>query len=125
MVVNKSKSAFRSIAEVSEELGIAKYVLRFWETKFPQISPMKRNGRRYYRPDDVLLLKHIQNLLYVKRLTIEGAQKEMKNKSMKRLIGEAVQDDFFAVPADKDSPAAIAGELAEVRDELDKALKQK
>ncbi len=123
MPVNKSKAAFRSISEVAEELGVATHVLRFWETKFPQISPMKRNGRRYYRPDDVLLLKHIQNLLYVKRLTIEGAQKEMKNKSMKRLIGEAVQDDFFAVPADKDSPAAIADELTNIRNELSDALK--
>ncbi len=123
MPVNKSKAAFRSISEVAEELGVATHVLRFWETKFPQISPMKRNGRRYYRPDDVLLLKHIQNLLYVKRLTIEGAQKEMKNKSMKRLIGEAVQDDFFVVPADKDSPAAIADELTNIRNELSDALK--
>ena len=54
MVVNKSKAAFRTIAEVAEELGVATHVLRFWETKFPQIKPMKRSGgRRYYRPDDV------------------------------------------------------------------------
>ena len=56
MVVNKSKAAFRTIAEVAEELGVATHVLRFWETKFPQIKPMKRSGgRRYYRPDDVEL----------------------------------------------------------------------
>ena len=60
MVVNKSKSAFRTIAEVAEELGVATHVLRFWETKFPQIKPMKRSGgRRYYRPDDVNLLKQL------------------------------------------------------------------
>ena len=80
MVVNKSKAAFRTIAEVAEELGVGTHVLRFWETKFSQLKPMKRNGgRRYYRPDDVELLKCIKNLLYVKRLTIEGAQKEIRS----------------------------------------------
>lgn len=126
MPVNKSKAAFRSISEVAEELGVATHVLRFWETKFPQIKPMKRSGgRRYYRPDDVEVLKLVQFLLHVKRLTIEGAQKELKNKSLKQLIGGAIQSDFFAAAAAEDSPAAIAGELAEIRNELDKALKQK
>lgn len=61
MVVNKSKAAFRTIAEVAEELGVGTHVLRFWETKFSQLKPMKRNGgRRYYRPDDVELLKCIK-----------------------------------------------------------------
>ena len=65
MVVNKSKAAFRTIAEVAEELGVGTHVLRFWETKFSQLKPMKRNGgRRYYRPDDVELLKCIKNLLF-------------------------------------------------------------
>ena len=126
MPVNKSKAAFRSISEVAEELGVATHVLRFWETKFPQIKPMKRSGgRRYYRPDDVEVLKLVQFLLHVKRLTIEGAQKELKNKSLKQLIGGAIHSDFFAAAAAEDSPAAIAGELAEIRNELDKALKQK
>lgn len=97
MVVNKSKAAFRTIAEVAEELGVGTHVLRFWETKFSQLKPMKRNGgRRYYRPDDVELLKCIKNLLYVKRLTIEGAQKEIRSTGVKALIGETIQDDFFA-----------------------------
>lgn len=96
MVVNKSKAAFRTIAEVAEELGVGTHVLRFWETKFSQLKPMKRNGgRRYYRPDDVELLKCIKNLLYVKRLTIEGAQKEIRSTGVKALIGETIQDDFF------------------------------
>ena len=65
MVVNKSKDAFRTIAEVADELDVATHVLRFWETKFPQIQPMKRNGgRRYYRPDDVELLRKIKYYLY-------------------------------------------------------------
>ncbi|MBQ8480980.1 MAG: MerR family transcriptional regulator [Alphaproteobacteria bacterium] len=95
--MNKSKSAFKTIAEVAEELGVATHVLRFWETKFTQIKPMKATGgRRYYRPDDVEVLKLIQNLLYQKRYTIEGAQQLIKEKGLKNLLGEEViQKDFF------------------------------
>ena len=96
MVVNKSKSAFRTIAEVGDELGVATHVLRFWETKFPQISPMKRSGgRRYYRPDDVELLRKIKKLLYDKRFTIEGVQKLIKEKGIKAFVGEEIMPDFF------------------------------
>ncbi len=96
MAVNKSKAAFRTIAEVAEELGVATHVLRFWETKFPQIKPMKRNGgRRYYRPDDVEIVKIIKNFLYDKRYTIEGVQKVFKEKGLKNLLGEEIQKDFF------------------------------
>lgn len=97
MVVNKSKDAFRTIAEVADELGIATHVLRFWETKFPQIQPMKRQGgRRYYRPDDVELVRKIKYYLYDKRYTIEGVQKVIKEKGLKAIIGEEIQKDFFA-----------------------------
>ncbi len=97
MVVNKSKDAFRTIAEVASELNVATHVLRFWETKFPQIQPMKRNGgRRYYRPDDVELVRKIKYYLYDKRYTIEGVQKVIKEKGLKALIGEEIQKDFFA-----------------------------
>lgn len=96
MVVNKSKAAFRTIAEVAEELGVATHVLRFWETKFPQIKPMKRSGgRRYYRPDDVELVKRIRDFLYEKRYTIEGVQKLFKEKGVKAILGEEIQKDFF------------------------------
>lgn len=96
MVVNKSKAAFRTIAEVAEELGVATHVLRFWETKFPQIKPMKRSGgRRYYRPDDVKLVSVIKDYLYEKRYTIEGVQKVFKEKGVKNLLGEEIQKDFF------------------------------
>lgn len=124
MVVNKSKAAFRTIAEVAEELGVGTHVLRFWETKFSQLKPMKRNGgRRYYRPDDVELLKCIKNLLYVKRLTIEGAQKEIRSTGVKALIGETIQDDFFAVETDERSVLdKTVAELHEIRDELQEAL---
>lgn len=96
MTVNKSKSAFRTIAELAEELGVATHVLRFWETKFEQIKPMKRaGGRRYYRPDDVELIKVIKNYLYDRRYTIEGVQKLFKEKGLKALLGEEIQKDFF------------------------------
>lgn len=96
MSVNKTKSAFRSIAEVTEDLGVAPHVLRFWETKFVQIKPMKtKSARRYYRPDDVELLALIKDLLYNRRYTIEGVQKLFKNRSLKDILGTEIQKDFF------------------------------
>ena len=96
MSVNKTKSAFRSIAEVTEDLGVAPHVLRFWETKFSQIRPMKtKSARRYYRPDDVELLALIKDLLYNRRYTIEGVQKLFKNRSLKDILGTEIQKDFF------------------------------
>ena len=97
MIINKSKSAFKTIAEVADELGVATHVLRFWETKFSQIKPMKTSGgRRYYRPDDVEVIKLIKNLLYNNRYTIEGAQQLIKSKGLKALLGdEEIQKDFF------------------------------
>ena len=96
MSINKSKSAFRSIAEVTEDLGVAPHVLRFWETKFSQIKPMKtKSARRYYRPDDVELLALIKDLLYNRRYTIEGVQKLFKNRTLKDILGTEIQKDFF------------------------------
>ncbi|MBU6235041.1 MAG: MerR family transcriptional regulator, partial [Alphaproteobacteria bacterium] len=69
--VRKIGGAFRTISEVASELGVQQHVLRFWETKFNQIRPMKRGGgRRYYRPEDVVMLKHIHSLLYSEGYTI-------------------------------------------------------
>lgn len=102
MGVNKSKSAFRSIAEVTADLGIAPHVLRFWETKFSQIKPMKtKSSRRYYRPDDVELLSLIKELLYERRYTIEGVQKLFKNRSLKDILGTEIQKDFFEEEEEK------------------------
>ncbi len=130
MVVNKSKSAFRTIAEVAEELGVATHVLRFWETKFPQIKPMKRSGgRRYYRPDDVELVRTIKEYLYDKRYTIEGVQKLFKEKGAKKLVGEEIQKDFFEevdkTAIDDNCRALVSGlvmELKEIREEMQKAI---
>ena len=131
MVVNKSKAAFRTIAEVAEELGVATHVLRFWETKFPQIKPMKRSGgRRYYRPDDVELVRRIRDFLYEKRYTIEGVQKLFKEKGVKALLGEEIQKDFFEETADsvelnEESRKLISyvrGELKSMSEELERTL---
>jgi DNA-binding transcriptional MerR regulator len=74
--MDKAVGAYRTISEVGEELDIPQHVLRFWETRFPQIKPMKRSGgRRYYRPADVLLLKGIRRLLYGEGYTIKGVQR--------------------------------------------------
>ena len=72
----KSDSAFRTISEAAKELGLQQHVLRFWESKFPQIQPMKRaGGRRYYRPEDIDFLAHIRILLHDQGFTIKGVQK--------------------------------------------------
>ena len=75
----KSEAAFRTISEVAEDLDVPQHVLRFWESKFPQVKPLKRGGgRRYYRPEDVALLKRIRDLLYSEGYTIKGVQKLLK-----------------------------------------------
>lgn len=131
MVVNKSKSAFRTIAEVADELGVATHVLRFWETKFPQIKPMKRTGgRRYYRPDDVELVRKIKDLLYEKRYTIEGVQKFIKEKGLKAFMGEEIMKDFFEEETPQIELSGEAreiilstiNELSEISKELEKAI---
>ena len=131
MVVNKSKAAFRTIAEVADELGVATHVLRFWETKFPQIKPMKRSGgRRYYRPDDVKLVSIIKDYLYEKRYTIEGVQKLFKEKGIKNLLGEEIQKDFFDTEIEiaeidercRDLLTSLINELKFAKEELSRSL---
>jgi DNA-binding transcriptional MerR regulator len=82
---NKSAEAFRTIREVAEVIDVPQHVLRFWESKFKQVNPLKRGGgRRYYRPDDVILIEKIKKLLYDDGYTIKGVQKllnESKNKN--------------------------------------------
>ena len=83
----KSPEAFRTISEVSKDLSLPQHVLRFWETKFTQIKPIKRGGgRRYYRPEDVDLLKGIKNLLYNDGYTIRGVQKVIKENGPKNIL---------------------------------------
>jgi DNA-binding transcriptional MerR regulator len=88
--VEKSADAFRTISEVADELEVPQHVLRFWETKFTQIRPMKRGGgRRYYRPEDVDLLRSIRGLLYDQGYTIKGVQKLIREGGL-RLAGEVL-----------------------------------
>lgn len=103
--LKKAPNAFRTISEVADDLHIPQHVLRFWETKFPQIKPLKRGGgRRYYRPDDIALLRRISDLLYIQGYTIKGVQR------MLREGGGKLSDDI--PPANADERAAAAAEAA-------------
>ena len=96
----KAPNAFRTISEVADELHIPQHVLRFWETKFPQVKPLKRGGgRRYYRPDDISLLRRISDLLYIQGYTIKGVQRLLREG------GGKLSDDIPPPPTDEDSAA--------------------
>ena len=82
--LDKAPDAFRTISEVADELDIPQHVLRFWESRFPQIKPMKRaGGRRYYRPEDVDLLRGVRHLLYGEGYTIRGVQRILREQGQK------------------------------------------
>lgn len=96
--MDKAPDAFRTISEVADELDIPQHVLRFWETRFSQIKPMKRSGgRRFYRPDDVDLLRGIRRLLYGEGYTIRGVQRILKEQGIKSV--QALSDTAKAVPS--------------------------
>src|ERR1700759_5254712 len=100
----KSAEAFRTISEVATDLDVPQHVLRFWESRFNQIKPVKRaGGRRYYRPDDVDLLRGIQALLYVDGLTIRGVQKILKERGSRHVaqIGRGKEPAPFTKAAEK------------------------
>jgi DNA-binding transcriptional MerR regulator len=97
--VEKAPDAFRTISEVAEELDLPQHVLRFWETRFSHIRPMKRGGgRRYYRPDDVDLLRGIRHLLYGEGYTIRGVQRILKDEGVRFV--QAVWKTGAPQPAD-------------------------
>ncbi len=108
----KAAGAFRTISEVAEELNVQQHVLRFWETKFSQVRPLKRGGgRRYYRPEDVSLLKHIHHLLYTEGYTIRGVQKLLKGQGKQQIVARAENEN--AIPAaPQPKVAAIAAAAA-------------
>ena len=90
--VKKAPSAFRTISEVADELDVQQHVLRFWETKFSQVKPLKRGGgRRYYRPEDVALLKHIHHQLYTEGYTIKGVQKLLKGQGKNQIAAQTAE----------------------------------
>jgi DNA-binding transcriptional MerR regulator len=99
----KSQSAFRTISEVATTLDTPTHVLRFWESKFSQIKPVKRaGGRRYYRPEDIDLISGIKTLLHDQGMTIKGAQKLLKENGVKHVI--AIGADTVPVPVAAPSP---------------------
>jgi DNA-binding transcriptional MerR regulator len=97
--VEKSPSAFRTISEVAEELDVPQHVLRFWETKFPQVRPLKRGGgRRYYRPEDVDMLRRIRSLLYEQGYTIKGVQRLLREGALKHEASVPAEEPLAADP---------------------------
>lgn len=125
----KSDAAFRTISEVADDLNVPQHVLRFWETKFTQVRPLKRGGgRRYYRPEDIVLLRRIRGLLYTDGMTIRGVQKLLRESGAKTVSAEAeaATPDEASVPSAspvEDDLRRILGELTALRDELRAALR--
>jgi DNA-binding transcriptional MerR regulator len=112
-MADKSEAAFRTIGEVSDEIGVPQHVLRYWETRFPQLRPITRAGnRRYYRPEDVALVRRIHGLLNAQGYTVKGVQKLLATKAP--VVPEA------ATPAP--IPALPVAELKAIRAMLAEAL---
>ncbi len=140
--MEKSPEAFRTISEVAESMDLPQHVLRFWETRFPQIKPLKRaGGRRYYRPDDVERLRLIKRLLYDEGYTIKGVQKLFKEQGVRGALeprftfvaveGEALQPPATPTvspppprrpqaepPAESDAGPSASADLAALRSAL-------
>lgn len=122
--MDKSPDAFRTISEAADELDLPQHVLRFWETRFSTIKPLKRGGgRRYYRPEDVLLLKGIRHLLYDQGFTIKGVQRILKDQGIRYVIAvgegrpvEALQQRADSEPAEdfaSDSDVLVEEDMAD------------
>ena len=124
----KAPDAFRTIGELSAELGVAQHILRYWETKFPQLKPLQRAGnRRYYRPADVALAHRINRLLNEEGYTVKGVQKLLRSKEAGEFAGPAptAQATVEAAPATSErsaQPAVDLGRLKQLRARLAAAL---
>lgn len=125
----KAEDAFRTISEVAEELEIAPYVLRYWETRFPNVRPLKRaGGRRYYRPSDVALLRRIQELLHQDGFTIPGVQKLLKDSrgglperpgAAPERVGEGMEGEDAEKRAQRhEALAAVLADLQEIKGQV-------
>jgi DNA-binding transcriptional MerR regulator len=125
----KSSTAFRTISEVADELDVAQHVLRFWESKFPQVRPLKRGGgRRYYRPEDVELLRQIRSLLYDEGYTIKGAQKLLRARRTRpseepepgprQPLAEAAAPPRLTAPELRRRLKPLLADLIDLRDRL-------
>jgi DNA-binding transcriptional MerR regulator len=135
--VAKGPEAFRTISEAADELNVPQHVLRFWETKFAFIRPMKRaGGRRFYRPTDIAVLKGVRRLLHDEGYTIKGVQRLCREQGVRRLVaagqgaGAAVPAAEMGLPAGavlsdqgRDRLAEILAELEDAKQRLDGILK--
>ena len=118
-MIDKAPDAYRTISEVAEDIDLPQHVLRFWETRFAQIKPLKRGGgRRYYRPDDVELLKGIRHLLYGEGYTIKGVQRLLRDgtdEGPQATTGELpLGDPMPPLAAEEQETAALRAALAEL-----------
>jgi DNA-binding transcriptional MerR regulator len=117
--VAKSPNAFRTISEAAEEVGAPQHVLRFWETKFSFIAPLKRaGGRRFYRPQDIVLLKAVRRLLHEEGLTIRGVQRLHKEQGLKKLAGWGDPEGLVGLEPEgspEAAPSAASAEVSTVR----------
>lgn len=105
-MTTKGPNAFRTISEAADEIGVPQHVLRFWETRFSFVRPMKRaGGRRFYRPQDVAVLKGVKALLYAKGFKIEGVQRLYREQGLKHLLAAGGQDAGVVEPDVMDTPA--------------------
>jgi DNA-binding transcriptional MerR regulator len=115
----KSAAAFRTISEVAEDIDVPQHVLRFWESKFPQIKPLKRGGgRRYYRPEDVVLLRRIRQCLYQEGYTIKGVQRLLREGAVKVAGPRAAEPQLSLAPSQEPLGEELRSALDEIRDEL-------
>lgn len=116
---DKAPSAYRTISEVSTMLEVPQHVLRFWETKFAPLRPMKRGGgRRYYRPEDVTLLAKIKGWLYDEGLTIKGAQKRLKGRGIRQALAEDLPKAPPLPETARRELSILLADLRALRDEL-------
>jgi DNA-binding transcriptional MerR regulator len=119
--VQKSERAYRTIGEAAEEVGVPAHVLRFWESKFHQIKPMKRTGgRRFYRPEDIALLHAIKTSLYTRGYTIKGVQKLLREQGVEALRAEGGPEPETFVQR----MAAVANRLEDAKKKVDAALEK-
>ena len=119
----KGPDAFRTISEAADELGVPQHVLRFWETKFSFIRPMKRaGGRRFYRPQDISVLGGVRRLLHDEGYTIKGVQRLHREQGLRRLVAAGEGEGAEAMPATHDAPTAAVS--ARGRDGLLEALQE-
>lgn len=124
-MMTKADGAFLTIGELAGQLGVPQHILRYWETRFPQLKPLQRSGnRRYYRPEDVALVRRIHHLLNVEGFTVMGARKALAARGADEvpMPDTAVTSAEEAAPEEAAAPADLLPKLEAIRDRLARAL---